>query len=472
MRRNTTTTPILDGALAVGLGAFCAVLVVVLPPLIAAGLALPLVGLAATRFDVGAIASSLVLVTAFTMPMNRLFIGVPVPLSDFFLIATAGVYILIRLTERSSPAERTYKSVAIGLGLLALGGLVGAVFEAPGPFLYKALGVPIRDISGWSENLGNLMKFVLGSLLPIGVWALVRPSRAFVRRILWATLSGAVVSAVIGIVLPLGKVGRRSVGMTVHPNQFGSICLLAMGVAFGLLLSRRQIQAWAFFVFPLLAIGIMASGSRAALGGMLILLLMIGPLTHDRRIMGALLAGAAAILLVFATGLIKPEGENALGRTLGSSSSAVGSGQVRDDLFERVFDRWVERPFTGQGYNYMRPSHNVYLGILASAGVLGVIGFTVVAGTVIRRFWRRRDDLLIAGVTAGYIAYLANAYFDNIFWWRWLWFHVGLVLATIATYRSEESIAEGAQPDEPVETPASALEPGTAPRFALPASTR
>ena len=78
----------------------------------------------------------------------------------------------------------------------------------------------------------------------------------------------------------------------------------------------------------------------------------------------------------------------------------------------------------------MRPSHNVYLGVLASAGVLGVVGFGMVLTSVAaprvasaRRLPRARR------VGAAYVAYLAAAYFDNIFWWRWLWFYVGMVVA-------------------------------------------
>jgi O-antigen ligase len=187
-------------------------------------------------------------------------------------------------------------------------------------------------------------------------------------------------------------------------------------------------------VLPLLAVGVLLSGSRAALGGLVVLLVAIGPLTRSRALMGALMAGAAVVLAVFAFGIIRPEGDNALGRTFGADSgTAERSSAVRDDLGERVFARWQARPLTGNGYNYMRPSHNVYLGVIASAGVLGVIGFGTILTTVLRRAWRRRGDLVAVGVSASYVAYLGAAYFDNIFWWRWLWFYVGMVVAICAT---------------------------------------
>jgi O-antigen ligase len=149
--------------------------------------------------------------------------------------------------------------------------------------------------------------------------------------------------------------------------------------------------------------------------------------------MGSVMAGVAILLLVFAFGLVRPEGENALGRALGGESTAAGSNAIREDLGSRVLDRWEQRPITGNGYNYMRPSHNVYLGLLGSAGLLGIVGYGLVITTIARRTWRQRSDLLAVCLAAGYASYLAVAYFDNIFWWRWLWFYIGLVVAALAT---------------------------------------
>jgi O-antigen ligase len=208
--------------------------------------------------------------------------------------------------------------------------------------------------------------------------------------------------------------------------------------------------------FPILAYAILGSGSRAALGGVALLALIIGPATRSRAVLGGLHLGVAAVLLVFATGLVQPKGENAVGRALGDSDTAEGSDAIREGLQTKVWDRFEERPLTGNGYNYMRPSHNVYLGLIASAGLLGVIGLLVVVSTVVRRAWRRRADLLAAATAATYLAYLANAYFDNIFWMRWLWFFVGMVAAAGVTSpdRGEAGFRElGDDAEEPA-TPA------------------
>jgi O-antigen ligase len=430
-----------DLGLGIGLGLVGAVMAVMLPLVVSVGLVVGLLGtVVLMRFGRGAgggagmggpteLAGSLLVATAFTIPMNRFAVpGTPVAVSDMLLVLTLGVYILTRLAEHRAPSRQGYAPILLGIGLLAVGGLIGAFFEVAGPFMYKALGVPIRDISGWKENIGNLINFLLGSLIPIGCWMLARPSRALLRRVMWGFVAGATVSALIGV-LPYGRGGSRMIGMTVHPNQLGSLSMMGIGVALGLLLSERRLRVLPLLAFPILAYAILGSGSRAALGAVAILAVIIGPLTRSRAVMGALLTGVALVLLVFATGVVQPKGENAVGRALGDSDTAEGSDSIREDLQTRVWDVFSRRPLTGNGYNYMRPSHNVYLGLIASAGVLGVLGLGIVVTTVMRRAWRRRADLLAVAVAATYLAYLGNAYFDNIFWMRWLWFFVGMVAA-------------------------------------------
>ena len=136
-----------------------------------------------TRFDVRALADSFLIFAAFAVPMNRLFFG-PAAISDFAIVGAAGMYTMIRLVERRKMEDDTYRPILIGLAIIAVGGLIGAVFEAPGAFLYKALAVDIRDISGWGPNLANLAKFVVGAFLPMLMWWLARPGRALMRRVL------------------------------------------------------------------------------------------------------------------------------------------------------------------------------------------------------------------------------------------------------------------------------------------------
>jgi hypothetical protein len=430
----------LDVALAVAVGALGGVLIAGVPWYFVVPPALLLALLAVTtKVEVHTLADTLLVLSGFFMPMNRMW-AVALPGSDLLLVMALGLYLLIRLREGSRDPRRTYRPIVIGLSLLAVGGIVGTLTEVPGPFLYKALGEPLRDVSGLGQNLSNEMKFVLGSFIPISAWILARPDRRLMRRVVGAWAAGAFTSA-LACFTPFGRGGgTRFVGFTVHPGQLGSLSVLGMGTVLALVLSRRPLHWWVWLTLPVLAYAVLGSGSRAALGATVVFGLIIGPLSRSRAVMGAVGVGIAAVLLVFATGLVKPEGENALGRAFGDARSAQGSDSVREDLHREVFARWEQRPITGNGYNYMRPSHNVYLGIIASAGVLGILGMGTILVTVFRRLWRRRHDLLAVGVGAGYLAYLGAAYYDNIFWWRWLWFYVGMVVAVTTTRPGPEEV--------------------------------
>jgi hypothetical protein len=424
-----------DLGFALPLGLLAGLLVVKLPWFLALAVVIALSGLALfTRFErIDQAARGLLLLSAFALPMNRLGVTGALGIGDLLVSLSLGAYIVVRLVEGREPGDGSWRPVFIGIGVLVAGGFVGMLFETGGPFIYKALGLDPRDISGFTENVGNLANLSFGSLVPLGALCLAKPNRQYMRQILGWFIAGCTVSALVGTLLSFGSGGDRVIGLTVHPNQYGSLSLLAMGPALGLMLRSKRIPAWGFFVLPLLALAILQSGSRAALGGLMALAVIVGPLTRSRVVMGCLLAGAAAVLILFATGIVRPEGENALGRAFGGSIHASNSDTIREDLQHQVWERFVARPITGNGYNYMRPSHNVYLGLITSAGVLGVIGLGTIIVTAARRTWRQREDLLVVGVSVGYFAYLANAAFDNVFWWRWLWFYVGMVFATLAT---------------------------------------
>jgi hypothetical protein len=124
------------------------------------------------------------------------------------------------------------------------------------------------------------------------------------RKLIGAFTVGCCISVFVGYALPGFRFGNRIGGLTVHPGQFGSLSLLGMGTALALLLTQPRFRLWGYAALPLLALGILGSGSRAALGGMVVLALIIGPITGRRAVMGAVLVGAAAILLIFSFGVV------------------------------------------------------------------------------------------------------------------------------------------------------------------------
>lgn len=420
------------GTAVLGAGAVAALAAIFLPPLIAIPLfaTFAVMALLNRTLELRGLAEALLLATAFVQPMNRLGLG-PLEIGDYLLLLAVGVYFLLRLQDhRRYPP--TYRVVVIALVILAIGGFVGALFEPAGPFLYTPdRRIEYFDISGFAANMLNLRNMVIGSLTPMALFILARPSRALFRLVVVAFVAGCVVSAIAGFAVPsLGVEGLgRLQGLTLHTRMFGTLSQLGIGAAAGLLLSARRPSPVLIGTIPLLAMAVVMSGSRAAFASLVPFLLGLGPLARSRVVMGVTLLSVVAGVAFLAVGIAVPEGDSAIARIVHSdSASATDSDDLREEVTSATFDRFLERPITGSGWNYMRPSHNVFLGIIASAGVLGVIGTTMLVGHLALRVWATRRDRLVVGLGLGYFVYLAAAYYDNLFWWRWLWFYVAMLV--------------------------------------------
>lgn len=381
------------------------------------------------------VAHKLVLATAFAQPMSGLALG-PFELGDYLLLLAVGTFVLIRLraaTIRGSSYLRLFRPLLVGVGLIALGGVAGALAEPHEPFIYTAF-TESADISGFSGNMAALARLLIGTLGPFALFILARPDRERLRQILFAFVAGAAVSAAAGLLLPQFKQGPRAQGLAPHPVHFGTIGLLAIGCAVALAVGRRRVHPIAAALLPLLVVGLIASGSRAALGGLIAFLLLVGPVTRMRSIMASALVGALLVGLILLSGAVRFSGENALARTLNPTSlSASGSNEARADLRDRALDRWKQVPLTGSGLSYIRVPHNVYVGLLVSGGLFAIAGALVIIIGVVRAGLRARHDVLAMVLLATYLAYLGLAWFDNTFYWRWLWFFVSMTLCTAGT---------------------------------------
>ncbi|MGI9119545.1 MAG: O-antigen ligase family protein, partial [Acidimicrobiales bacterium] len=103
-----------------------------------------------------------------------------------------------------------------------------------------------------------------------------------------------------------------------------------------------------------------------------------------------------------------------------------------------TLDQIEAHPLTGVGFNFAKVAHNVYLQVLASAGVIGLLGFLGVAALVVAMAIKTalpgpQHDLWPAGMIAAYVAYLAAGVVSNLLWDRWLWVYLSLAVAVSAT---------------------------------------
>lgn len=440
-----------EAVLGIGMGALIGLIAGDVPMIL---LAIPMVGLIGLSMllraqDLTGLAWGTFVAVAFTVPMNRIGVG-PFEVSDYILFLSLGCYIMMRLQQAAPVSYTAYKPFFAAMGLMGLGGAIGMFFEPPGPYFYW---LPDYNIAGFGGNVANLARFLLGTCLPLALFALAQLDRKQLITLLTAFAMGQAFGSFLGLAGAVPGGNGRNWGLSEHPGHFGTLCLLAMACVVALFVHRNTITPWMAGAAAVLLAGSYTSGSRAALGGMALFLLAVGPLTRRKLIMGAALAGVATVILALSLGLgQKVGGENALARSLSNTSTAQDSNAFREKTQSDLWHRWSQHPLTGTGFNYIRPSHNVYLGIGASTGVIGILGFLYFLRTLGRRVWRNRHDQVVVVIAAGYGSYLFVAWFDNLFWWRWLWFYIAALIGLCATAvrpgeegdEAETAVAEGA----------------------------
>ena len=367
---------------------------------------------------------------AFTAAFNGVRLSSFMALSDGFLLAAVAAMLLaLVVRERSSPAGFD-KGVLAGLAMIAAGGLVGTLFA-------------VRP----ETSLVEMAKFVIsagGSVLAFRLWS---PGAPLVRWFCSLWLTGAVVSALWALTFSTTIVGRPS-GLSTHPNHLGIVCLLATAVALGLALGGRPAaRRLSMVALPPLVLALVASGSRAALLGFFVMVPAVAVLAY--RVQLALRAAAAAAVVAVAVlaGIVHIPADTGLGRLFGDRSTP-GSDQSRLEHFGRSIDRFERHPLTGEGFEFAQEAHNIYLQVLVAAGPLGLIGFAVVAGSVLRagssgarssRQLVTGDHALLAGLVGGYVGYLVAGLFQNILWDRYLWLYVAAILSLAASLRAAPS---------------------------------
>lgn len=356
---------------------------------------------------------------AFTAPLSGIRVSA-LALSDVAVIIAVGLTLASLVARRRPDATAIPAGPLAGLGAIALGGVV-ATIHASDP----------------STGLAGVTTFVLGSAGPVVAMALWSPTRPQLRWFTSLWLAGAVTSALWAILVGPAVFGRRA-GLTTHPNHLGIVCVLATGLALGMLVTRaRQARAPALVALPPLLAALVLSGSRAAVVGVVAVVVAMAWLCRRFRLALRALAVVVAFGVIVLGGLVEVPEQSGLGRLAGGRSSSE-SDTARAENLARSLERLERHPFTGEGFEFAEEAHNIYLQVAVAAGPLGVIGLVLVAGGVLRAIrlgaWSLRrpvrgDRALLAGLGAGYTGYLVAGTFQNLLRDRYLWLYVAAALS-------------------------------------------
>lgn len=391
-------------------------------PLLGLGAGFLVCGLILFMYGSHGLLSLAILCAAASMAMNAVRITPWMTVSDLCL-SIAALLALLSIAERTLSRPAAY--VLVGIGLMAVGGLVGG-------FL--------------SDDPAKSMLFVAqfgiaaaGTTMILQVWA---PGRARLESVVWLWVASATVSALYGIIVELDTHSfRRLVGLSVHANHFATIAILALGPALALT-TQRSYRLVALAAVMVLVVAEILSGSRAGLLGMMAVFAVWALLSRQLvSLMAPGLVVAVGAIIMFLGVLPLPEG-NAIDRLLMREGSSVSvSNASRRDLLDENVARISNNPITGVGFDLARTAHNLYLQVWTSSGLLGLAGLSlVVIGCVmtpVMRVLTSSRDMLLSGLIAGLAGFFVNGFFQTPLWDRYIWFAIGLTLLALRTVEQQ-----------------------------------
>jgi hypothetical protein len=432
----------------------------------------------------------------FALPLNALRPVDALSYGDLLLLLAAGVAALVVVFRRQLPEVPAW--LWGGAVLLLISALLPQVFP---PASVAPLKASFPDVLDQSAFVSALKLLFGAAALPVVVATLARDWRS-ISLLVSAWIAGvafscavAVSDAYIGTDFQLALtydlvsvVGffviepARSIGLTVHSNALSLTAVMVTPLVIARMTDFRRVLYF-YPLFLLLLVGILLSGARAGLVGILlavVLTLVASPqvrsvlLGRDYRVVltlgGGLIATAALVLGLSiqpssraadfyadqqaSTGagllasvsarpltdvlLASSTDEDApptISRFGGGDESAAVSDGLRRQYLEDSATYISERPFLGYGFRWVETSHNIYLQLLLSGGILALVGFLTIASGYVRAGYRLRSSVpephrtMASAALVSFILVLITGMVSNSILDRYLYLPAGLIFA-------------------------------------------
>lgn len=381
--------------------------------------------------------------------------------------------------------------IALGILTVSFSGIEIGPVTAPDIFLLPAaVMLGFRHVVSWNKNVPMWLLGSAVTLFAAGMLAQVAfvdlPSRSLVillqlcislvyvplvvslsvqnlqqlRRLSGLFVVSACISTFFGLLEFLGITdvasrlsgfsgftynGGRPASFTAHPNQLGLVSVLAF--PFAMELFRRN-RIWAPSLLLLLT-GVMISGSRTALAGLVVAAIVTlwvrGTLTTTRVLKGA-------VTLVLVGALATAAGVDVtLDRVFSSDDAVTEATEARTDSVRTALNDFKAHPLTGVGFG--GNAHSLYVQIVQGAGLLALAGFIWFAQRTLRVARSMRAHPLAMAAGASMATWLITGLVHPGLYERYLYIPAGIILGVRTLVRRREA-ASGAT-GEPIADSAS-----------------
>ncbi len=299
--------------------------------------------------------------------------------------------------------------------------------------------------SGRPAAWRDMVAFVIVVGLSLGFVALAPPAlraSGFLEPRL-ALIAGGSLGSLWGLATgPTMSLNRVS-GLTVHPNSFGFAGFLTAAVSISVVMDvggvRGRLAALGVVVG---AAGCAQSGSRAALGALLVVFGLAAVVALRRKPM--VTVGSSMVLIVAALLTIdRWSASVGIGRLLGSDTSAQRSDAERSVLRASSFDLIDRWPFTGSGFGDALRAHALPIQLWQVAGVLGMLAFALWSFVLVYRPIRSVFFGELGPFEAGLLVGPGIAVWtvvSNSLWELEPWVGIALATAAVASRRSPHPI--------------------------------
>jgi O-antigen ligase len=238
---------------------------------------------------------------------------------------------------------------------------------------------------------------------------------------------------------PYGTFGRLT-GLMSHPNRHSNVCS-TIGVIVLWMIARPksmitpQRRAMLIVVFLMLCVGILFSWSRSGWLSFGLVVMMVPFFRWPHLSPLFIAAGGVIAFTGLSTGVIQAAFE--VVRDLNRSSS-----DFRWHIDHIALQAFFEHPWLGLGVGgekdyfnaYELGIHNAALQVFAGMGIVGVLAFTSLVGTVIWMIYttittaldpRLRDIAIAMGVAS--LVTVIQGLFGEMIWLKFLWAYIGVL---------------------------------------------